>query len=127
MLQVGLAEAIQWVHVRDLRGNLVEGYVAPTRAEVLARAAESSKAIIRNKVHARLEKEKMDPTLRATRENMLCWSRTDLFDQKACIFDALREVGECLCRKPGRSDCEMCRAERAGEPAGESSGQSGAS
>ena len=121
MLQVGLAEAIQWVHTRDLRENLYSDAPRETVAEQRARGTRHAREHFRTLVHARLEKEKEDPSLRDSRKDMLSWSGSDLVDTRECIFDALREMGECLCPRQSRQSCEMCRAE------GESSGQPGTS
>ena len=121
MLQVGLAEAIQWVHTRDLRENLYSDAPRETVAEQRARGTRHAREHFRTLVHARLEKEKEDPSLRDSRKDMLLWSGSDLVDTRECIFDALREMGECLCPRQSRQSCEMCQAE------GESSGQPGTS
>lgn len=121
MLQVGLAEARQWVHASALREDLYSDERPPTRSEVLARAAANTKEHYRRLVHKRLQQEQVDPSLRWSRPDMLCWTDSELVDMRACIIDALREVGECLCRGPGAGTCEMCRNRTAGESSGQPS------
>ena len=127
MLQVGLADVIQWVHMRDLREDLFSDAPRETVAEQHTRGARDAREHYRQLVHARLEKEKDDPSLRDSRKDMLAWTGSALVDKRECIFDALREMGECLCprARPGaghgsRPQCEICQE-------GESSGAPGTS
>lgn len=69
-------------------------------------------AHLRACVDRQLAKELEDPTLRKDRKKMLVWSSSLPREEKrACIFEALREKGECLCRSPEMRSCEMCLGE----------------
>jgi len=79
-------------------------------------------------VHRWLEREKQEPELRKERTSIFedkMYARCNFVDQRECIIDALREIGECLCRRPGDASCEMCLADK--HKTGASSGQPGTS
>lgn len=103
---VGLAKAYQWLPLSDLRLDLDPDYVKETPAQMSARAMEHSKEYVRKLVRIRLDQEKADPALRASRHEMKTWNV-----ERAFLIDALREMGECLCCGPRYGSCEMCRAD----------------
>ena len=101
-------------------------YQPRTLEQVYARAAVVARAHFRACVHRWLEREKQEPELRKERTSIFedkKYARCNFVDKHACIIDALREMGECLCRRPGDASCEMCLADKTGA----SSGQSGTS
>ena len=123
---MGLAAARRWIHVRDLREDLDSDEPHEPRAELMARQAAQVRAQYRSWVERWLEQEKKDPTLRNERSSMLSWTGSTLVDKRECIFDALLEVGECMCRASGsgiQRSCEMCRADAEKCVAGAGSGQ----
>ena len=123
MLQVGLAAAIKWVPVRDLREEL--GDPEPQAAEAAAQAAPAQRRIealerdrtqLRASVQRRLDAEKIDPSLRFSRNCMLDWGGGCLATECTAtpVFHILREMGECVCPFPpqrvGTGTCVMCCA-----------------
>jgi hypothetical protein len=103
-------------------------YQPVTSEQMYACAAVKARAHFRACVHRWLEREKQEPELRKERTSIFedkMYARCNFVDQRECIIDALREIGECLCRRPGDASCEMCLADM--HKTGASSGQPGTS
>ena len=116
MLQVGLAEAIQWVHARDLREELNPDYESPeaiaSREEAKAQAAARHRETVRARIERVLQAERDGSRPRADRSFMM---DLNFCSDRGLVPELLREMGECLCVRAGiervSDRCEMCRAE----------------
>ena len=111
-----------WPHHEDLDKldalDEDRDYQPETLEQVYARAAVVARAHFRW-----LEREKQEPELRKERTSIFedkKYARCNFVDKHECIIDALREMGGCLCRRPGDASCEMCLADKTGASSGQS-------
>ena len=112
--RVGLAEAYQWVHLREFR---LDDETTPEDSEQRRiKAQEYDRTRLRASVQRHLDAEKTEPSLRFSRNCMLSWGGGCLAREVTAkpVFQILREMGECVCPFPphpvGTGTCVMCRA-----------------
>ena len=110
--EVGLAQAFQLVPLSDLRIDLGEPEPPEAIADAKTRADEHYRTLIRGRIERVLQAEKEGSRPRSQRSLML---HLTFCSNRGLVAELLREMGECLCVRPGiervSDRCEMCRAE----------------
>jgi len=109
--EVGLATAFQLIPLHELRLGMDGSESPEALAEAKAQSAVLYRSMLRERIEHHLQLEKEGRCRRSERSLMLHTSR----DERGVIVELLREMGECLCHRPGiervEDRCEICRAE----------------
>jgi len=109
--EVGLVQAYQLVPLSQLRLGMDDSESPEALAEAKAQANVRYREMLRERIEGALQAEKEGRRTRSQRTLMLAPNWGD----RSVIIDILREMGECVCRRPGiereEDRCEICRAE----------------